>query len=850
MTCMVYCSVFDSPSRIRIALPRKRIRLLAAVLATACLISVAARAQDATWLFSPGSGNFNTAGNWTPAAVPTGTAIFDASNTTAVTFGSGPSLSAFQFNAGASAYSFTLGSNILQFTGAGIVNNSSNAPSFSVGNQLNFRNSSAAGNATITNTTGATTQFFNSSTAGNSTITINNGASTTFHDTSTAGTATLINTGTLDFQDNSTGGNATITTTNGGVLRFFQTGTGGQGRFITNAGGSFNMSGLTSSGLTAGSIEGAGSYILGTKQITVGSNNLSTEVSGVISGTGGSLVKSGTGTLTLSGTNSYTGGTTVNAGRLAVNGSVARGVTVGAGGNLGGSGTITGNVVNNGTLSPGNSIGTLTVTGNYTHNAGGTYQVEVSPTQSDRITISGTATLGGGMVNVVAGGGVYTRNTTYTILSAAGGRTGTYSGVSSNFAFLTPTLSYDAQNVFLNLTLAQGAFVTGSRTTNQRAVGGVLDQATATATGDFSNVINALASLDVAQGPAAIDAISGQAYSGFTTANLAGGQQFMNAVGQQMGFLHGASGGSGGGRVALAEACDAIAEAVCDGEAAHRWGAWLGGIGGAGSVAGSNGAGTLTYNLGGTAVGADYRFDPRFLAGVSVGFSSGTQWVSGLDGRATTDNYNVSLYGSFTEGAIYVDALAGYGYSDNRMTRTIAIPGLSARTALGSTHADQFFSQIEGGYTIGVYVPAEASLTPFARLQGATSTQAAFSESGAGSLNLNVAQQTTNSLRSILGADLAGAIDLGWREKLAVKFRLGWAHEHADVSRPLTASFAGAPGLGFTVFGATPLRDSAVIGLAANTAVAEATTFYLRYDGEVGASSDNHVFSAGLRMTW
>ena len=395
MTCMVYCSVFDSPSRIRIALPRKRIRLLAAVLATACLISVAARAQDATWLFSPGSGNFNTAGNWTPAAVPTGTAIFDASNTTAVTFGSGPSVGAFQFNAGASAYSFTLGGNILQFTGAGIVNNSSNAPSFSVGNQLNFRNTSTAGNATITNTTGATTQFFNTSTAGNATININNAASTSFQDTSTAGTATIINAGTLDFQNNSTASNATITTNSGGVLRFFQTGTGGQGRFITNAGGSFNMSGLTSSGLTAGSIEGAGRYILGSKQITVGSNNLSTEVSGVISGTGGSLVKSGTGTLTLSGTNSYTGGTTVNAGRLAVNGSVASGVTVGAGGNLGGSGTITGNVVNNGTLSPGNSIGTLTVQGSLIFTAAASYMIEVSSVNADRVNVTGAAALSG-----------------------------------------------------------------------------------------------------------------------------------------------------------------------------------------------------------------------------------------------------------------------------------------------------------------------------------------------------------------------------------------------------------------------------------------------------------------------
>ena len=102
----------------------------------------------------------------------------------------------------------------------------------------------------------------------------------------------------------------------------------------------------------------------------------------------------------------------------------------------------------------------------------------------------------------------------------------------------------------------------------------------------------------------------------------------------------------------------------------------------------------------------------------------------------------------------------------------------------------------------------------------------------------------------MLGAELAGTIDAGWRDKLALQFRLGWAHEYADTSRPVTASFAGAPGAAFTVFGAAPLRDAATIGLAANTNIAERTSLYFRYDGEVGTGSDSHRFTGGLRMSW
>ena len=63
-----------------------------------------------------------------------------------------------------------------------------------------------------------------------------------------------------------------------------------------------------------------------------------------------------------------------------------------------------------------------------------------------------------------------------------------------------------------------------------------------------------------------------------------------------------------------------------------------------------------------------------------------------------------------------------------------------------------------------------------------------------------------------------------------------------------TPAPAGSPA--FTVFGATPQRDAAVIGLAASTAIAASTSLYLRYDGEIGTGTDNHALSAGIRMTW
>jgi hypothetical protein len=266
----------------------------------------------------------------------------------------------------------------------------------------------------------------------------------------------------------------------------------------------------------------------------------------------------------------------VSSGRLAINGSITSNVTVGIGGNLGGSGTIVGGVMNNGTIAPGNSIGTLTIDGSYTQAAGSTYQVEVNAAgQSDKINVtgaSGIATIQGGTVAVQAARGSYRRHSTYTILTATGGVSGAFADVTSNFAFLVPSLSYDANNVFLTLFQTNSAFAAGARTSNQYAVGTVLDMANLSATGDFNTVLDALSDLSTTQGPAALDAISGQQYSGFATANLGSGLMFMNALGQQMSAARGGLGG--GSRVALAQACDVACEGQDGDQAPGPWSLW------------------------------------------------------------------------------------------------------------------------------------------------------------------------------------------------------------------------------------------------------------------------------------
>ncbi|MGM4886631.1 autotransporter family protein [Tardiphaga sp. 604_B6_N1_1] len=239
-------------------------------------------------------------------------------------------------------------------------------------------------------------------------LTIDTGAFTVGTDAASAltgvGGLTKIGIGTLNLAASNTYAGQTVI--QAGTLAL--TGAGdisSSSRVVAN--GTFDVTGITAASTNIQSLAGSGAVALGAKNLTI--TNANDLFSGIISGTGGLTVSGGK--QTLSGVNTYTGGTTVSGGTLSVNGSVCGAMTVLAGGTLQGTGTVC-DTSNAGILAPGNSIGTLTVAGNYTGN-GGTLQIEsvlggdASPT--DRLVVTGN-TAGSTNVRVInlGGGGAQT----------------------------------------------------------------------------------------------------------------------------------------------------------------------------------------------------------------------------------------------------------------------------------------------------------------------------------------------------------------------------------------------------------------------------------------------------------
>ncbi|WP_342731083.1 autotransporter domain-containing protein [Bradyrhizobium sp. B117] len=698
-----------------------------------------------------------------------------------------------------------------------------------------------------------------------------------FSGNATAGGTQITNNAQLTFDTNATAGSATITN-NGNVL-FDGNATAGSAQLINGTPSAvfdFSMSTGPNSDnkLSAGSLAGGGTFDLGGKELTVGSNNLSTNVTGVLAdggsggGSGASLVKVGTGRLTLSGVNTYTGATQIDGGTLAVNGSIASSssVTVNSGGTLGGTGTV-GNttIASGGTLAPGNSVGTLTVSGNLTFNAGSFYTVEVSPSAADRTNVTGIATLTGATVQAVALPGSF-RQQTYTILNASGGFGGTHfaSLTGSSFApgARNPHLTYDLNNVYL--VLDPGAIVLPAGTgANQSNVAGAINGAVASG-GTPPAGFDALLNMGQPQLNRGLSQVSGQPGAAGTQAAFNATQQFVDMLDPFGGGSDGERGGtaSDGGTLGYASTAPNDAKvreayaAVTPRDASddvvdRRWGVWASAYGGASTLNGNTAAGssTTTSRIYGTVVGADYRVSPNTLVGFALGGAGYNFALSDSLGSGRADLFQAGFYGRHNFGPAYLSAALAYGWQDVTTDRTVTVSGTDKLTA--NFKASTFSGRFEAGWRFAPIPASSFGVTPYAAVQATTFHLPGYGETaivGSNQFALSYTAQDTTNVRTELGArtDQCFLVNDG---VLTLRGRLAWAHD-SNTNRLVSAAFQTLPGAAFTVNGAQPAADSALVGGRAEMKWRNGFSLAGTVEGEFSQSTQTYTGKGTVRYEW
>ncbi|WP_177217859.1 autotransporter domain-containing protein [Nitrosomonas eutropha] len=551
---------------------------------------------------------------------------------------------------------------------------------------------------------------------------------------------------------------------------------------------------------------------------------------GVISGNG-NLIKAGTGGLNLTGNSSaFTGTTSVGAGTLAVNGELGGTVDILSAGRLQGTGTV-GNAVITGMVAPGNSIGTLHVAGDIGFNPGSIYEVEINAAgQSDRIDAAGMATLNGGWVQVLAGAGSYSPQMRHTILTARGGRTGTFDGVAPNLAFLDLLLDYDASNVYLMAKRNDAAFASIGQTPNQTATGGGVESL-----GPGNLIYDTVLNLSANQARFTFDQLSGEFHTSTRTALIEDSRFIRDAVNDRIRGAFDNTGGSGGTVVAYAGDHFQLADVNTE-----RFTVWGRGFGSWGYTGSNGNAARFNRSTGGFFIGADTSVLGNWRVGTVAGYSQTSFNVKDRRSSGSVGNYHIGLYGGTQRGNIAFRTGAAYIWHDITASRDVVFPGFSSSPEKNYRAATaQIFGEL--GYGIDV---RNARLEPFANLAHIHLHTEKFVEKG-GVAALTNASSNTDTTFTTLG--LRGSTDLNLRgTKITIRSMAGWRHAFGETAPLSTMRFSG--GDAFAVGGVPVTRNAAAVEAGFDHSLSRNASLSLSYAGQFGSKLSDQSVRATFSM--
>jgi subtilase-type serine protease len=550
-----------------------------------------------------------------------------------------------------------------------------------------------------------------------------------------------------------------------------------------------------------------------------------------------------------------TGDLALNGGFASVDGRSGA-AAVNANGALGGIGTVERLAVHEGgVVAPGNSIGTLHVATDASFDKDAALVIQVAADgRSDRLEVAGKATLLGGVVTVTTEDGkaplspaetLALLDKTYTMLTAAGGVSGTFDTALPHYYFIGAALAYAANDVSVSLARNNVAFADVGKTRNQKAAASGIESL-----GRGNLLYDTVAVSTVTQDlPAGFSALSGEAHASLRGTLLQDAGLVSGAASDRIRAAFDgvaakaapvatplAYGPEAKDKRSAGEAFDAATPAPVAATTA-LWGQAYGGW----SHGASDGnAAAYSRNTGGIVTGMDGVIAETWRLGVLAGYGSTS--LHGAGSSVSADSYQLGIYGGTTIDALTLSlgTVLAHHVIDTR--RTVSFGSLEETDTAGySANTVQLFG--EAAYRIET---PYAALEPFAAAAYTHLKTAGFTETG-GIAALSAPSSSTDLTTTTLGLRASRAFTLGNATTLTARGMAGWRHAYGDVTPQAQLAFASG-GESFDVSGLPIAADAALVEAGLAFDIGKATTLGLTYTGQFSAGVNDNSVKADLTV--
>lgn len=564
-------------------------------------------------------------------------------------------------------------------------------------------------------------------------------------------------------------------------------------------------------------------------------------LTGLTTGTG-ALSATGAGTIDLSCSISVAGGFTQSLGRLNIGATavVTADTVVGSSATLSGTGSIVGNLINNGTLAVGNSPGTLTVAGDVTYNStsvrdvdvdGVTYSAAGGAGSYDRLVITGASSVftADGAVAPIVRGITGPANNTYDpaigdrfriiVTENTAGVTGAFASVTQPSAGMTGTrfdVIYGTNFVDLVITADSfETFASGYGIRNMTNFGAALDGIRSAAgtngSDDLNTLLNGLYGLSSDGLALALLQLSGQihafALADVREAGLSGASRVFGQM--RSGVTNGTN--------TWVDVSGFLSERTADGIATGQ----------------DNSARSLW-------VGADLLRQGDLTLGFGVGYSS-SNVDAGVHGSSKQDQMSLALYGFGNTGKLRYDGVLTIGRATMQGTRSTV---LATGTLVNTFDASATVASAKGRLGYGFDVADDLEAVTWIGGEVNWTKSKGYTEAGSTVTALTIGDQTDRTARVSLGFELNKALD----EMNKLTFSAGGIRtlgNHPNAER--TASLHGAT---WTVSESDYGRNTAFASVGLFGQLNENTHYW----GQVGvthnAGGTNKNASFGIDVRW
>ncbi len=553
--------------------------------------------------------------------------------------------------------------------------------------------------------------------------------------------------------------------------------------------------------------------------LTIGAHNAHGVYSGIIQdGTAVlALKKTGMGVQIFTGNHTYTGTTDIQAGELVVNARLASsGVFIRHGAILSGIGKTAGNVNNSGLLSPGKSIGTFEVGGDYIQNSDGKLLIQIAGGGfHDKLKVRGSAILGGTLQIERADGFVLSKNSEFTVLEAQ-------EGIKNKFdkelldqfpGVLKLEIFYESNKV--KVVMIQGKFI--GKTALQNSVGQALNEAidTEKAQGELRDAIGVLNFIPVEHLGPYLAALSPTLASTIK-------EVLFNATNMQYGQLRDQLGAGGIDGISLNGLSQepmmqqanehevrlykksGLVSVPIMVEKTSPWGIFANASGIFSKITTATDLPNQRALTGNFSVGSNYRVSQEFNAGVYAGYQGIKSW--GAQGTWLKSNgIKFGLYSIGQCKGFYGNAMLGGGFNSLAMNRTVEL-GRQYWRMSSYPHVWELNSMLGGGYELPLGAWRVGVNTS---LQYTYLGISSFTERGAGNLNIKLRRQTPGSLVNTLGGSISYHWEPAPRCIIIPKLGLSWQHEFLNYGENISAAFDNGVGPRFQLRSTTGSRNNA-----------------------------------------